>query len=214
MAMEKIPYQDRQIAQFRAMPFDWQFGLPTIRGEKAILREVQASDAEALLAMLTTEEVAEFVSPLPRTVNGFVEFIVEARHERTLGSSFCFAIVPEGYEDAMGVFQVRQLDPGFGSAEWGFAIGSPFWGSGLFLEGAKAVIDFSFSVVGAHRLEARSIASNGRGNAALRKVGAFQEGLLRRSFQRHGRYFDQILWSIVKDDWRQANPRALAPTFH
>jgi ribosomal-protein-alanine N-acetyltransferase len=212
--MEKMPYQDRRSAQPRAMPFDWQFGLPTIRGGKATLREVQASDAEALLAMLTTEEVAEFVSPLPRSVEGFGEFIAEARHERTIGSSFCFAIVPDGYEDAMGLFQVRELEPGFGSAEWGFAIGSPFWGSGLFLEGAKAVIDFSFNVVGVHRLEARSIASNGRGNAALRKVGALQEGILRRSFQRNGRYFDQILWSIVKDDWRLANPRVPATMLH
>jgi RimJ/RimL family protein N-acetyltransferase len=212
--MEKMPYQDRRSARSRVMPFDWQFGLPTIRGGKATLREVQASDAEALLAMLTTEEVAEFVSPLPRSVEGFGEFIAEARHERTIGSSFCFAIVPEGYEDAMGLFQVRELEPGFGSAEWGFAIGSPFWGSGLFLEGAKAVIDFSFSVVGVHRLEARSIASNGRGNAALRKVGALQEGILRRSFQRNGRFFDQILWSIVKDDWRLANPRVPAPLLH
>ena len=85
-----------------------------------------------------------------------------------------------------------------------FAIGSPFWGRGVFVEGAKAVIDFSFGVVGAHRLEARSIASNGRGNAALRKVGALQEGILRRSFQRNGRYFDQLLWSILKEDWRPA----------
>jgi RimJ/RimL family protein N-acetyltransferase len=212
--MEKMPYQDRQSVQSRAMPFDWHFGLPTLGGEKVTLREVQESDAEALLAMLTTEEVAEFVSPLPRTVDGFSGFIADARHERTLGSSFCFAVVPDGYEDAMGLFQVRQLEPGFGSAEWGFAIGSPFWGSGLFLKGAKAVINFSFGVVGVHRLEARSIVSNGRGNAALRKVGAVQEGILRRSFQRDGRYFDQILWSIVKDDWRQTHPRMIAPTFH
>ena len=212
--MEKIAYQDRQSVQSRVIPFDWHFGLPTIRGENVTLREVQASDAEALLAMLTTEEVAEFVSPLPRTVDGFNRFIAEAHHERTLGNSFCFGIVPDGYDDAMGLFQVRQLEPGFASAEWGFAIGSPFWGSGLFLAGAKVVIDFSFSVVGVHRLEARSIASNGRGNAALRKVGALQEGILRRSFHRNGRYFDQILWSIVKDDWREAHPRVIAPTFH
>jgi len=38
----------------------------------------------------------------------------------------------------------------------------------------------------------------------LRKVGALQEGILRRSFQRNGRYYDQILWSILKDDWHQA----------
>jgi ribosomal-protein-alanine N-acetyltransferase len=187
-----------------ASAFDWRFGLPTIRGEKVTLRELREDDAAALMAMLSSEEVAEFVSPLPRTVEGFKDFIAEVHAERRAGQSFCFGILPEGYEDAMGIFQVRQLESGFGSAEWGFALGSPFWGRGVFQEGARELIDFAFGVIGVHRLEARSIASNGRGNAALRKMGAMQEGVLRRSFVRNGRYFDQILWSILKDDWRQA----------
>ena len=156
--MEKTPYQELLHTEPAAIPFGWHFGLPTIRCDKVTLREVRSSDAPALLAMLTSEEVAEFVSPLPRTVEGFEGFIAEAHHERTRGNSFCYGVVPEGYEDAMGLFQVRQLEPGFGSAEWGFAIGSPFWGRGVFVEGAKAVIDFSFGVVGVQRLEARSIA--------------------------------------------------------
>ena len=213
--MDKRPLRGEAAQRLQgSIPFDWHFGLPTIAGDKVKLRDVQASDAPALLAMLTSEEVSEFVSPLPRTVDGFEGFIAECHHERTLGQSFCFAVVPEGYEDAMGLFQVRQLEPGFGSAEWGFALGSPFWGRGVFFEGAKAVIDFAFGVVGVHRLEARSIASNARGNAALRKIGALQEGILRRSFQRDGRYFDQILWSIVKDDWSRRPLFTSSPTFH
>lgn len=212
--MEKMPYQDQQARpQIGPQAFDWHFGLPTIKGDRMTLREVRESDAQSLLAMLTSDEVAEFVSPLPKTVDGFDRFISEAHNQRMLGNSFCFGVVPEGYEDAMGLCQVRQLEPGFGSAEWGFAIGSPFWGSGIFLEGARAIIDFSFGVVGVHRLKARSIASNGRGNAALRKVGALQEGILRRSFQRNGRFFVQILWSILKDDWRQSKA-VWGPKFH
>jgi RimJ/RimL family protein N-acetyltransferase len=212
--MEKMPYQEQHV-QRRAgsLPFDWHFGLPTIKGSKVTLREVRESDAAALLVMLGSNEVAEFISALPNSVEGFAGFIAEAQHDRAMGRSFCFGVVPEGYEDAMGLFQVRELEPGFGSGEWGFALGSAFWGSGVFVEAAKAVIDFSFGVIGVHRLEARSIASNGRGNAALRKLGALQEGILRRSFQRDGRYFDQILWSIVKDDWRELHP-LLRPRFH
>jgi ribosomal-protein-serine acetyltransferase len=44
--------------------------------------------------------------------------------------------------------------------------------------------------------------ANGRGNGALRKVGAVQEGVLRRSFLRNGEYHDQVLWSILAEDWR------------
>ncbi len=45
---------------------------------------------------------------------------------------------------------------------------------------------------------------NGRGNGALAKIGAVKEAVLRRSFLRSGRHYDQALWSIVREDWRRA----------
>ena len=55
-----------------------------------------------------------------------------------------------------------------------------------------------------HRLEARAAILNGRGNGALRKIGAMQEGILRKSFLRNGEYLDQALWTILDEDWRAA----------
>jgi RimJ/RimL family protein N-acetyltransferase len=43
---------------------------------------------------------------------------------------------------------------------------------------------------------------NGRGNGALRKIGAVQEGLLRKSFLKDGEYLDQALWTILDEDWK------------
>ena len=85
---------------------------------------------------------------------------------------------------------------------WGFALGSQFWGTGLFVEGARAVLNFGVDVLGVLRFEARAAIANGRGNGALRKIGAVQEGVLRRSFLRDGHYHDQVLWSILAEDWR------------
>ena len=104
----------------------------------------------------------------------------------------------------IGIFQVRSLEPAFGTAEWGFALASEFWGTGIFVDGAKLVVDFAFEVLGVHRLEARAALKNGRGNGALRKLGAVQEGVLRRSFLRNGEYLDQALWTILQDEWMQA----------
>jgi RimJ/RimL family protein N-acetyltransferase len=100
------------------------------------------------------------------------------------------------------IMQVRQLEPGFGTAEWGFALGQPFWGTGLFVEAAELVLAFTFDTVGVHRLEARAAVLNGRGNGALEKLGACREGLLRKSFSRNGRLLDQFLWSMLDEDWR------------
>jgi ribosomal-protein-alanine N-acetyltransferase len=180
---------------------DWREGLPVMHGAGITLRELRSSDAASLLALLTTDEVARFISPPPTTIEGFERFIEWTRRERAAGRYVCFAIVPDGYDTAVGLFQVRQLDPMFDTAEWGFALGSEFWGSGLFVTGAALVLDFTFDVIGAHRVEARAATQNGRGNGALRKLGAVREGVLRKSFLRGGRYLDQSLWAILDEDW-------------
>ena len=180
---------------------DWRKQVPVLKGNGFTLRELRLSDAPSLLTLLTTEEVTRFISPPPTTVEGFERFIQWAGREREAGRYLCFAVVPDGYDTAVGLFQVRQLDPAFETAEWGFAIASGFWGSGLFVAGAELVVDFAFEIIGVHRLEARAAVANGRGNGALRKIGAIQEGILRKSFLRGGKYLDQALWSIVEDDW-------------
>jgi RimJ/RimL family protein N-acetyltransferase len=213
--MEKMPFRDAQsvtnlqavIAAARGTATttsDWKQALPTLTGSMVTLRELRLSDAPALLAMLSSEEVARFISPPPTTVDGFERFIAWTHRERAAGNYACFAVVPHGMDTAIGIFQVRQLEPGFGTAEWGFAIGSAFWGTGMFMDGARMMIEFAFETIRTHRLEARAAILNGRGNGALRKVGAVQEGVLRKSFLRNGEYLDQTLWTILDDDWRNA----------
>ena len=213
--MEKMPFRDAEtlmeaqavVAAASVAPAattsDWRQALPVLTGSMVTLRELRLSDAPALLAMLSTEEVARFISPPPTTVEGFERFIAWTHRERAAGNYVCFAVVPHGMDSAIGIFQVRQLEPGFATAEWGFAMGSAFWGTGMFLDGAKMVVSFAFDTIGTHRLEARAAVANGRGNGALRKVGATQEGVLRKSFLRNGEYLDQTLWTILDEDWRR-----------
>ena len=180
---------------------DWTAGLPVLPCEGFTLRELRLTDAPTLLALLTTEEVTRFISPPPTTIEGFERFIRWTEREREAGRYLCFAVVPDGYDSAVGLFQVRQLDQRFDTAEWGFAIAAEFWGSGLFSKGASAVLGFAFEVVGVRRLEARAAVQNMRGNGALRKIGAMQEGILRKSFLRGGKLIDQALWAIIDEDW-------------
>jgi len=183
---------------------DWRRGLPALTSGRVTLRDLRMSDAPSLFTMLAGHEVARFISPPPGTVEGFERFIEWTHRRRKKGTYICFAIVPAGYEDAVGIIQVRQMDLGWDTAEWGFAIGAPFWGTGAFLESARLVVDFVFGAIGVHRLEARAAVRNGRGNGALSKLGAVREGLLRKSFLRDGEYLDQMLWSIVREDWMQS----------
>jgi RimJ/RimL family protein N-acetyltransferase len=218
--MEKMPYQPGMEllepatgCAAVAIASDWQRALPTLCGGQVVLRDLRSSDAASLFALLTTEEVARFISPPPTTVEGFERFIAWAHRQRIAGTYVCFAVTLKGFDEAIGIFQVRQLDAGFDVAEWGFALGSAFWGSGVFQDGAELVLDFAFGLLGVRRLEARAAVANGRGNGALLKLGAVREAILRKSFVRDGQLLDQVLYSILSEDRRAPSHSRREPHF-
>jgi RimJ/RimL family protein N-acetyltransferase len=194
-------------------PADWRDGLPVLAGEMVMLRELTTSDAVSLFAMLSTDEVRRYMSPPPCDLAGFERFIAWARDERAAGRFLCYGVVPAGYSTPVGIFQVRQLDPAFTMGEWGAALGSQFWGTGLFEASARLVMDFVFDQLGVHRLEARAAVQNGRANGAARKMGAVPEGVARKGLNCRGKYLDQVMWSILAEDWRQARVE-LKPVIH
>jgi RimJ/RimL family protein N-acetyltransferase len=123
-----------------------------LSGPSVTLRELRASDAPSLFAMLTADDVARFISPPPVSLDGFERFINWAQVQRVAGTLACFAVTLDASDVAVGIFQLRSLETGFGTAEWGFAIGSPYWGSTAFQEGAELMVQFAFDAVGVHRV--------------------------------------------------------------
>jgi RimJ/RimL family protein N-acetyltransferase len=221
--MERMPYRpesDRhasvppiasQVGAASGVTSDWRQSLPVLAGGQVVLRELRASDAASLCALLTTEEVARFISPPPTTVEAFERFIAWTIAQRAAGTYACFAVTVLGCDTAIGIFQLREMERGFGTAEWGFAIGSSYWGTGVFQEGAELVLEFAFETLRVHRLEARAAVLNSRGIGALRKIGAVKEGVLRKSLERNGQFLDQVLYAVLDSDRRGPGvPRVVA----
>src|SRR5262245_12837463 len=114
--MEKMPYRSEMempIVQLSApttstiVSSDWRESLPVLSGAHVTLRELRASDAPSLFAMLTTEEVSRFISPPPTTVEGFARFIAWTHRMRRQGSYACFAVTVGNSDVAIGIFQLR-----------------------------------------------------------------------------------------------------------
>jgi [ribosomal protein S5]-alanine N-acetyltransferase len=182
-------------------PSDWRVEVPTLGGPDLTLRELTLEDAPSLFEQLTTAEVARFISPPPASVAGFEAFIRWAQQRRAQGRYVCWGIVPAGHTVAVGMVQIHLSDTTPETPEWGFALGSAYWGTGVFVAAARRVVDFAFARMGLHRLEARAAVPNGRGHGALRKLGAVREAVLHQSFERHGERLDQVLWTLAREDW-------------
>src|SRR5947207_8806578 len=83
--------------------------MPALAARAVTVRALQQSDAPTLFAMLTTEEVARFISPPPTSVEGFEKFIAWTERQQAEGRYLCFGIVPAGQTHAVGLIQIRAL---------------------------------------------------------------------------------------------------------
>jgi len=186
-----------------SFPDSWQARLPVLVGARLMLRELTEADARPLAPVLAAPEVARYISAPPTSPDRLAAFAAWGQRERAAGRYVAFGIVPRGSETPVGLLQLRFLDPHGHAAEWGVVLGASHWGAGLFVEAARLLATFAFDTLQARRLEARVAAGNGRAHAAMRKLGAVQEGVLRRALvTADGSCHDQVLWSLLADDWR------------
>src|SRR5206468_10861430 len=167
---------------------NWRSELPTLAGRLVVLREIGPLDLGPLVDLLSLSDATRFGLDEPVSEVSAQELIERAVRDRASGLSFTYVITLSGARTVVGVLQVRQLDPAFEAAEWECTMAPSSRGSGLFLETARLVGSFAFGAIGTHRLESRVLLQNGRANGALRKLGAVQEGVLRRSVRRGGEY--------------------------
>ena len=179
----------------------WRSALPMLSGRTVALREPVREDVPALLELLSLGDATRFAIDEPLSEIVVQEFVERVRRERANGVAAVWAITLSSTHAIVGLMMLRQLDPTFEGADWECTLAPAVRGSGAFIEAARLVGSFAFSTLNTHRLEARVLLQSGRGNGALRKLGAVQEGVLRRSVRYAGEYFDQGLWSMLKEDW-------------
>jgi RimJ/RimL family protein N-acetyltransferase len=179
----------------------WRTLLPTLTARQVTLREATASDLRPLMDLLSIGDASRFGIDEPVSEVGVQQLVDRGLRERAAGIGFLYVATIGASRGVIGLAQVRQIDLGFESAEWECTLAPAWRGTGVFLELARLLGSFAFGTVGTHRLEARVPLQNGRANGALRKLGAVQEGILRQSVRRGDEYVDQVMWSILKEDW-------------
>jgi N-acetyltransferase len=193
---------------------NWREALPTLSSATVTLREPMASDALALLTALSPDDLSQTVTDAPpASPLGFESLIASMAAQRAQGVEACWAIVPTDTGAAIGLIRARGLDHGFTMVDGTAAIAEEFRGTHVFQDAARLVLGCLFNTMKVHRAEFRIDVRNARANGALRKLGATQEGLLRRALHRDGIHLDQVLWAIVAGDW--CGPRDVShPRIH
>lgn len=94
--------------------------------------------------------------------------------------------------------------------EIGFAVIPSERGKGYSTEAVKILVDYLFLSKDMVRVQARTDPRNVASQKVLKKVGFKKEGIIRKSFFIRGEWRDVLLYSILREEWKE--PKILTKT--
>lgn len=179
-------------------------GLMILETERLILREFVAEDWRAVYAYQNDPRYLEFYEWEHRTeqeVKSFVQMFLD-QQQQSPRIKFQLAIVLPATNKVIGNVGIRKRDMKAYNAELGYELDPREWNNGYASEAAAAMLKFAFEQLRLHRVAARVIANNGNSIRLLEKLGMRQEGRLREEEFFKGRYWDVLVYGLLKDEWR------------
>ncbi len=105
-------------------------------------------------------------------------------------------------DSVAGRISYSEVKPSDGWLEIGTMLSKPFWGGAANPEGKLLLMTRAFEVLGASRVQFKVDGRNARSQAAMLKLGAVREGVLRK-YQRRPDGFvrDSVMFSVLDTEW-------------
>lgn len=176
-----------------------------LRTQRLILREFREEDGKATHAYQSDPRYLRFydrdsmgLTDSQALVSAFLAFQAERPRRNTQ-----LAITLADTGQLIGNVGVRREGPDHPVADLGYELSPRHWGQGYATEAAEAMRDWAFAELGLSRLHAHCIAQNVASSRVLEKVGMRREGLLRDHIFQKGRFWDVLLYGILREEWAE-----------
>jgi ribosomal-protein-alanine N-acetyltransferase len=181
---------------------DWK--PPVLETERLLLRPVTPDDAQAVFDYASNPNVTRFtLFETHQSIEDSRWFVIDhARSRYACKEPDPFAITLKAEPDRMiGALGAHWASQPNGTFEMGYAIAEPYWGRGLVVEAATAVIRYVFTEYAVERLQARVFVGNDSSERVLQKLGFTREGVFRSLIFRRGAWHDLVIYSLLRNEW-------------
>jgi len=173
-----------------------------------VLRELCELDAEALNRHERDPAVVRYQLHAERTIEESRDYIL-----RVLEGSrprprqlFDLAVCIAGNDELIGRAGINVTNPAQREAVLWYVIEGRFWGMGYATRAARRLLTFGFEALGLHRIYADIDARNRSSLRVAEKLGMRREAHFRQNMWVKGEWTDSIIFAILEDDWRAAQP--------
>ncbi len=174
----------------------------TITGERVTLREFEPGDLDPSMAIVGDDAVTRTLSFDSRTRDEQAARLADdiARARGSPRTDYYLTIVRSDGGRLIGFMRLGLLAHRAG--ELGYALRRDCWGQGYAREAAGLMLDFAFSTVGLHRVQAACGPDNAPSRALLERLGFQCEGRMRDHVFTNGAWRDSLLYALLEDEWR------------
>ena len=139
------------------------------------------------------------------------EGIEAAIRDQVAGTALPFATIDVPTGQVAGSTRFRDAAPAHRRVEIGSTwLGAPWRRTALNTEAKLLMLEHAFVVLGCERVEFRADADNAASRRALTRIGAKEEGTLRRSKVDGGESRDVVVYSIIALEWPGVRERIRA----
>jgi RimJ/RimL family protein N-acetyltransferase len=130
-------------------------------------------------------------------------YIVAALHDETRGASLPFVTVERNSGKVIGATRFMNIEAADRRVEIGGTwIAPPWQRTAINTEAKYLMLRHAFETLGCVRVELKTDALNARSRNAILRIGAREEGTLRRhKLTWSGRYRDTVYFSILDWEW-------------
>ena len=195
---------------------DLWYAMPVLRGRLIRLEPLAAEHAPGYLAAAGTgaaaAEVFRWLSPPggalaePVTLADATRHITHALAARARGARFPYAQIDAVTGEFAGTTSYYEVNPALRTLAIGHTwLGQRWWRTGHNTEAKLLMMSFAFETLGAVRVVWHTDIRNTRSQAAIERLGATREGVLRKHrIRRDGSWRDTVQYAMVDDDWPAA----------
>lgn len=176
---------------------------PEINTERLLLRSVRMDDAQAIFKYRSDAIINQYQGWVPKTINDVYDFLKNRVSSSIdlFGTWYQFVIIKKENKELIGDLGIHFLDPDKKQAEIGCTLDKNNHRMGYATEALKGTINYLFNQLNKRRIIASVDPRNSKSINLVERLGFRKEAHFKESILINGKWVDDLVYAILKDEW-------------
>lgn len=171
---------------------------PILHTERLVLRRGNEQDAPEMYFLRSDPQVLTYIDREPeQSLETTIAFLKIIDDNITQNNAISWSITIRGTDKMIGVISLWRIIKEHYRAEIGYVLHPDYQKKGIMHEAMVAVLNYGFSVLGLHSIEANINPANEASRKLLEKNNFIKEAHFRENYYFNGRFFDSAIYCLI-----------------